>query len=62
MRPHRVFPRQSALAAARYGLRVILNEDTDWIGGQSTSQTVPPDENAHLETHGATIPTAAPTP
>ena len=35
----------AALAAARNGLRVILTEETDWIGGQLTSQAVPPDEN-----------------
>jgi hypothetical protein len=44
----------AAHAAARNGLRVILTEETDWIGGQLTSQAVPPDENAHIETHGAT--------
>src|SRR5215831_3481186 len=35
----------AALAAARSGLRVILTEETDWIGGQLTAQAVPPDEN-----------------
>ena len=35
----------AALAAARNGLRVILTEETDWIGGQLTAQAVPPDEN-----------------
>ena len=44
----------AALAAARNGLRVILTEETDWIGGQLTSQAVPPDENALIETVGAT--------
>lgn len=43
----------AALAAARNGLRVILTEETDWIGGQSTSQAVPPDEHSAIETHGA---------
>ena len=43
-----------ALAAARNGLRVIMSEETDWIGGQLTSQAVPPDENALIETVGAT--------
>ena len=33
-----------ALAAARNGLRVVLTEQFDWIGGQLTSQAVPPDE------------------
>ncbi len=44
----------AALAAARGGLNVILTEETDWIGGQLTSQAVPPDENRFIETHGAT--------
>lgn len=44
----------AALAAARNGLRVILTEETDWIGGQLTSQAVPPDENAWIETCGGT--------
>src|SRR5690606_18684894 len=44
----------AALAAARQGLQVILTEETDWIGGQLTSQAVPPDENRWVETHGAT--------
>jgi NADPH-dependent 2,4-dienoyl-CoA reductase/sulfur reductase-like enzyme len=32
----------AALAAARNGLSVIMTEETDWIGGQLTSQAVPP--------------------
>ncbi|MSU58956.1 MAG: FAD-dependent oxidoreductase [Pedosphaera sp.] len=44
----------AALAAARNGLRVILTEETDWIGGQLTSQAVPPDENPWIETFGGT--------
>jgi hypothetical protein len=44
----------AALAAAQQGLRVILTEETDWIGGQLTSQAVPPDENRWIETIGAT--------
>ena len=43
----------AALAALRQGLKVILTEETDWIGGQLTSQGVPPDEHAAIETHGA---------
>jgi hypothetical protein len=42
------------LAAARHGLRVILTEETDWIGGQFTAQAVPPDENPWIETFGGT--------
>lgn len=44
----------AALAAARNGKRVILTEETDWIGGQVTAQAVPPDENPWIETHGGT--------
>ena len=44
----------AALAAARNHLRVILTEETDWIGGQLTQQAVPPDENAWIETFGGT--------
>ncbi len=39
-----------ALAAARNGLRVVLTEPYDWIGGQLTSQAVPPDEYPQIET------------
>lgn len=44
----------AALAAARNGLRVILTEETDWIGGQLTQQAVPCDENRWIETVGGT--------
>jgi FAD dependent oxidoreductase len=44
----------AALAAARNGMRVILTEETDWLGGQLTSQAVPPDEHAWIESFGAT--------
>jgi hypothetical protein len=44
----------AALGALRNGLSVILTEETDWIGGQITSQGVPPDEHQWIETHGAT--------
>jgi len=44
----------AALAALRNGLRVILTEETDWLGGQLTQQGVPPDEHQWIETHGAT--------
>ncbi len=43
-----------ALAALRNGLRVIMTEETDWLGGQLTQQGVPPDEHRWIETHGAT--------
>ncbi len=44
----------AALAAARNGMNVILTEETDWIGGQLTSQAVPPDENRWIESFGCT--------
>jgi hypothetical protein len=44
----------AALSALRAGRRVILTEETDWIGGQLTQQGVPPDEHQWIETHGAT--------
>jgi hypothetical protein len=43
-----------ALAAARNGLKVILTEEYDWIGGQLTSQAVPPDEHPWIEDRGST--------
>lgn len=39
----------AALAVARAGQRCILTEPTAWVGGQLTSQAVPPDENAWIE-------------
>jgi hypothetical protein len=44
----------AALAALRRGQRVVLTEETDWIGGQVTSQAVPPDEHAWIESFGCT--------
>jgi hypothetical protein len=44
----------AALAAARHGLHVVMTEETDWIGGQLTSQAVPLDENAWIEGAGGT--------
>ena len=43
-----------AMAAARNGLKVILTEEYDWIGGQLTSQAVPPDEHPWVEERGST--------
>lgn len=43
----------AALATCRNGLKVILTEETDWIGGQVSQQGVPPDEHNWIETHGA---------
>ena len=44
----------AALAACRAGRSVVLTEETDWIGGQLTSQAVPPDEHPWIEQFGAT--------
>ncbi len=44
----------AALAMCRNGLRVVMTEETDWIGGQLTSQAVPPDEHPWIESFGAT--------
>ncbi|HEX6685250.1 MAG TPA: FAD-dependent oxidoreductase [Candidatus Limnocylindrales bacterium] len=44
----------AALAAARAGRSVILTEEFDWLGGQLTSQAVPPDEHSWIEQFGAT--------
>ena len=44
----------AALAAARRGKKVILTEETDWIGGQLTTQAVPPDEHRWIEQFGCT--------
>ncbi|HEX2649739.1 MAG TPA: FAD-dependent oxidoreductase [Burkholderiales bacterium] len=45
----------AALAAARQGRRVVLLEETDWLGGQMTSQGVSAlDEHEHIESFGGT--------
>jgi hypothetical protein len=44
----------AALAALRLGKKVILTEQTDWIGGQLTTQAVPPDEHPWIEGTGRT--------
>jgi hypothetical protein len=44
----------AGLAAARTGRSVVLTEEYDWLGGQLTSQAVPPDEHAWIEQFGAT--------
>ena len=44
----------AALAAAAHGRRVVLTEETDWLGGQLTAQAVPPDENPWIERFGST--------
>jgi len=45
----------AALAAARNGLRVVLTEETGWLGGQLTAQAVPPDEHPWIEMFGCTL-------
>ncbi|HET8550638.1 MAG TPA: FAD-dependent oxidoreductase [Bryobacteraceae bacterium] len=44
----------AALAATRNGMHVIMSDETDWIGGQLTSQAVPPDEHPWIEQFGCT--------
>lgn len=44
----------AALAACRMGKRVCLTEETDWVGGQLTTQAVPPDEHHWIESEGST--------
>ena len=43
-----------ALAACKAGLKVILSEDSNWIGGQFTTQATPPDEHGWIEQFGCT--------
>lgn len=46
----------AALRASMSGLKVCLSEETDWLGGQMTSQGVSAlDENYLVETSGATL-------
>ncbi|MCL4508983.1 MAG: FAD-dependent oxidoreductase [Chloroflexi bacterium] len=44
----------AAMAATSLGQRVVLTEETSWIGGQLTSQAVPPDEHRWIEQFGST--------
>ena len=45
----------AALAAARTGRRVVLLEETDWLGGQMTAQGVSAlDEHEYIESFGGT--------
>ncbi|MFC4852716.1 FAD-dependent oxidoreductase [Actinophytocola glycyrrhizae] len=44
----------AALAALRRGRSVIVTEEYDWLGGQLTSQAVPPDEHKWIEQFGCT--------
>lgn len=45
---------QAAINAAKAGKKVYMCEETDWVGGQLTSQAVPPDEHKWIEKFGAT--------
>lgn len=44
----------AALALLRSGNRVVLSEEYPWLGGQLTSQAVPPDEHIWVEQFGVT--------
>lgn len=44
----------AALGALRAGRSVVLTEEFDWLGGQLTSQAVPPDESSWVEQFGIT--------
>jgi hypothetical protein len=44
----------AALGALRKGRRVFLTEEYEWLGGQLTSQAVPPDEHTWVEQFGVT--------
>lgn len=44
----------AAKAACEAGLNVIMTEESDWIGGQFTSQSTPPDEHGWIERFGCT--------
>ena len=44
----------AALALAEAGCKVVLTEEYPWIGGQLTSQAVPPDEHGWIERFGCT--------
>lgn len=44
----------AALGALRRGRRVFLTDEYEWLGGQLTSQAVPPDEHCWVEQFGVT--------
>jgi hypothetical protein len=44
----------AAIAVCRSGRTAVLTEETDWLGGQLTSQAVPPDEHPWVEQFGVT--------
>ena len=45
---------RAAIGLAKENRKVLLTEETDWIGGQLTAQGVPPDENRFIEEKGCT--------
>ena len=44
----------AAISLAKNNYNVLLTEETDWIGGQLTSQAVPFDEHKYIEEFGST--------
>lgn len=44
----------AALACLRQGRKVFLSDEFRWLGGQMTSQAVPPDEHPWIESFGCT--------
>ncbi len=44
----------AALAVLRRGRSVVLTEEYEWLGGQLTTQAVPPDEHKWIEQFGCT--------
>jgi hypothetical protein len=44
----------AAISLCKMGKKVALTEQTDWIGGQLTSQAVPSDEHEFIEEFGCT--------
>ncbi len=45
---------QAAISACKDGKKVLLTEESVWIGGQLTTQAVPPDEHRWIEKTGCT--------
>jgi hypothetical protein len=45
----------AAMSALARGVRVVMTEPTDWVGGQLTAQAVPPDEHPYIEDFGCTL-------
>jgi hypothetical protein len=44
----------AAMAATALGRRVVVTEESAWLGGQLTAQAVPPDEHPWIESFGCT--------